>query len=698
MSQDELEILKRALIREKQSRKAVENSLEKKSTELSNVILQLKESNGNLENLLDEKKTELQGVFENINDAYIVIALNGNVLRMNNAAVDLFGYDIEKEKFNVTKLIYKEDEAYTLKSFKKLKEKGTFVDYTARVFTKQEKVRWVHINASVIYDKHQTPVAAQGIIKDITDAMRKTALIEEQKKELDVIVQNSSLGIVLTQSGRIIRTNQAIQRILGYSDEELSTLTIKDVSFEEDFHESKEYLERMDSGEIENFVINKRYRKKDGSVLWAKTNVNVVRDFIGNIKYQVALIEDVTFERERSLIINVINDIAKAILGKMNIYEIAWEITNSIAQYLGTQDCVIYLVDYKSDTLEQIAAFGEKLDKEKHIANKIILPIGKGIVGHVVLTGKSEIIGNTSKDERYVIDDKERLSEITVPIISEGVVIGIIDCEHESKNYFRKEHLTTLESIANLVAMQLKSAINIRERENAEAKNILLLNELGKSNDELQEYAHIISHDLKSPLRSIDALVSWIKEDNKGKLDEVSLQNFAHIENTLEKMERLISDVLTYSSTGANNLEKVDVDINELVHDLVDILYIPEHIEVKLLNTLPIIKGDKTKLHQLFQNLISNAVKFIDKEHGKIEIDVIEDTEFFKFSIKDNGIGVDKKFHNKIFKIFHTLKSSKKSSGIGLSIVKKVVNLHGGKVWLDSEIGKGTTFYFTLKK
>ena len=121
-------------------------------------------------------------------------------------------------------------------------------------------------------------------------------------------------------------------------------------------------------------------------------------------------------------------------------------------------------------------------------------------------------------------------------------------------------------------------------------------------------------------------------------------------------------------------------------------------MNVKIKKTLPNIKGDKTKLQQVFENLLTNAIKFSDKSKGVIEIDFSTKENHYEFSIKDNGIGIDKKYHDKIFKIFHTLNKSKDSSGIGLSIVKKIVSLHGGNIWLESKLNKGTTFYFTLKK
>ena len=331
MSQEQIDILQRALQREKAARKASEKILEEKSLQLYNTAQELKDVNQQLEHLLDEKTSQLQGIFENINDAYLVMDLNGNVIKMNDAAIDLFGYDIEKEKINVVSLIYNEDYGYAMRSFKELRSKGAFTNYTARVNTRNKGVRWVHINASVVFDKQKKPIAAQGIVRDITEAKRTAKLIEDQRQELDVIVENSSFGIVLTQNVNIIRTNETFQNALGYTKEELLNLSIKDVSLKEDYPISKDYIVKLEAGEIDNFVIDKRYRKKDNSILWAKTNVSAVRDQTGNIKYQVAIIEDITVEREKSLIINMINEVAKSILGKVDIYEIAHEITHSLS-------------------------------------------------------------------------------------------------------------------------------------------------------------------------------------------------------------------------------------------------------------------------------------------------------------------------------------------------------------------------------
>ena len=450
--------------------------------------------------------------------------------------------------------------------------------------------------------------------------------------------------------------------------------------------------------DIDSFVFTKRYKKKDGSGIWTKTNVNIVRDKNRKIKHQVVFVEDITSTIEKTFIIDLINNLTKSILDKTDITEIAWEIVNNIAGYLDSDDCVIYLVDNEKEIIEQIAVYGDKLADKKKIINKLVLAKGKGIVGSVAMSGVSELIKDTSKDPRYVMDQERRFSEIAVPIMSNGKAIGVIDSEHKQKNHYTTEHVKTLESIASLVAIKLRTAISIKERKKVEIRNEQLLEKLEKSNNELDEYAHTVSHDLKTPLQSIEALVSWIKSDNIENLDAISLKNISLIEDTLETMNQLITNILKYSIAGTVLYTEESVDLNALLEKIKNVLVIPEKLTITISSNLPIVKGDKTKFQQLFQNLIGNAIKFNKKENGTVEIDCIEKDSFYQFSVKDNGIGIEKKYHDKIFKIFHSLNKNKESTGIGLSIVKKIVNLYDGEIWLESSLNVGSTFYFTLKK
>jgi len=224
-----------------------------------------------------------------------------------------------------------------------------------------------------------------------------------------------------------------------------------------------------------------------------------------------------------------------------------------------------------------------------------------------------------------------------------------------------------------------------------------LLSELAHQNQELSDYAHMVSHDLKSPLRSIDTLTAWLKEDYRNAFDDNGKKTLDLIRNNVEKMDTLITGILEYSTIGKNQIEVYDVDTSKLIDDIINIIEVPEHINI-LKTNLPIIRGDKYRLQQLFQNLIGNAVKYNDKDQGIIKIGAESQKNHWLFYIEDNGQGIEKTYFEKIFKTFEKLDNNPNSSGIGLSIVKKIVDLYGGEIWLESKIDVGTTFYFTLKK
>jgi signal transduction histidine kinase len=225
-----------------------------------------------------------------------------------------------------------------------------------------------------------------------------------------------------------------------------------------------------------------------------------------------------------------------------------------------------------------------------------------------------------------------------------------------------------------------------------------LLQNLEKQNQALNEYAHVVSHDLKAPLRSIDTLINWFKEDNAAVLDENNTKSLDLILSNVEKMDLLIKGILDYSTIDKYEIDDRIIDLNYLVDEIVRTIHVPSHIEIIFNNPMPKVFGNDFRFKQLFQNLIQNAIKYNDKEKGIIEIGSIEKEKEFEFYVKDNGIGIKERYQSKIFDLFSKLENTDQSSGIGLSIVKKIIDLYGGKIWLESQESIGTTFYFTLPK
>ena len=404
MAKTELEILQRALERERKARKAAEAILEDKSRELFLLSQQLEQQNEHLKDDLSTRNSELQGVFDNLVDAYVMMQLDGYVIDMNKSAIELFGYDPAKQRLQVAKWLLEEDMEYAFNSYEQLIREGSFTDYRAQVRTKDKGIRNVHINASLIKDSAGNPIAAQGIVRDITEELKLAA-------------------------------------------------------------------------------------------------------------------------------------------------------------------------------------------------------------------------------------EKEQL---------------IIDLEQK--------------------------------------------------NQDLNDFAHIISHDLKSPLRAMDTLINWLKDDHGSGLDAEGQKTMNLLLEKVHWMDQLISGVLEYSRADQVAYEEQQVALTPLIQQMVKHMDVPSGIQIDVQEDLPELVVDRSRMHQLFQNLIGNAVRYTGSEQGQIKLSVEETEAHWLFALSDTGIGIAQEYHDKIFGVFESLEQNDRSTGIGLSIVKKIVSHYGGTIWLKSELGSGTTFFFTLSK
>ncbi len=224
--------------------------------------------------------------------------------------------------------------------------------------------------------------------------------------------------------------------------------------------------------------------------------------------------------------------------------------------------------------------------------------------------------------------------------------------------------------------------------------------ELAAANKELNDFAHVVSHDLKAPLRAIDALAAWLGESCFDKLNAAEREQFGLIRARVQRMHDLIEGVLQYSRAGGVREEQVEVNLSEVLPRVIDILSPPVHIKVQIETPLPTISAEPTRIQQVFQNLLSNAVKFNDKSAGLIRVGSIDDGEYWRFYVADNGPGIEQKDFERIFKIFETgrPRGQVESTGVGLAVVKRSVEMYGGRIWVESRVGEGSKFSFTYPK
>ncbi|MBU2929281.1 sensor histidine kinase [Winogradskyella psychrotolerans] len=300
---------------------------------------------------------------------------------------------------------------------------------------------------------------------------------------------------------------------------------------------------------------------------------------------------------------------------------------------------------------------------------------------------------------RAVLEPQGIKSLITIPKIKNGELIGFIGFDAVKKlNKYTENEKDILFVYANMLVNVIKRKENEERIKAQEKKKEELLQHLSLQNEELNEYAHVVSHDLKAPLINIHTLISWFMDDHKAAFTESDLKPLHQVLFNVEKMDFLIKGILDYSTI--DKLEQQDklVNFNTLITEVLQTLLISSHISITVQENLPGLYGNTWRFKQVFQNLIQNAIKYSDKDQGTIEIGCTAQDDLYQFHVKDNGVGIKPDYFEKIFKVFTKLESSSSSSGIGLSIVKKIITFYKGSIWLESEEGSGSTFYFTLPK
>jgi signal transduction histidine kinase len=276
--------------------------------------------------------------------------------------------------------------------------------------------------------------------------------------------------------------------------------------------------------------------------------------------------------------------------------------------------------------------------------------------------------------------------------------VTAVECVKQgATDYVLKDHLSRL----TLCVRRALEEMRLREEGKcAQDELARKMDELGRSNRDLEQFAYIASHDLQEPLRMVAAYTQLLAERYHGKLDEDADKYMGYAVEGALRMQALVHDLLTFSRVGRNGVERKNIDSSQAVREALQNLAVSLQESGAVVNqsTLPVMHSDRTQLLQLFQNLIGNAIKFRGKEPLIITVSAERKDKEWEFAIADNGIGIAPEHKEVIFSIFQRLhtRAEYPGNGVGLAICKKIVEQHGGRIWVDSEPGKGSTFRFTL--
>jgi PAS domain S-box-containing protein len=498
--------------------------------------------------------------------------------------------------------------------------------------------------------------------KQVEQALR---LSEEKYRS---IVENAIDGIFQsTIDGRFISVNSAMARMYGYESpgEMVNSLTDLASQLYVDPNQRSEMQSRLEAGEqITNFE-SQEYRK-DKSILWTSTNVQTVRDEHGKILYYEGTVEDISLrkklEEERKQ--------AKKELQQRESY---------LRAILDNFPFWVWLKDVESRFL----AVNKPLARDN------------GYDHPELLVGKTDFdITSDELAEKYQQDDRSVMDSGTQRIVEEAIIENGIE--------------TWVETFKSPIFDPQGNAIgttgfvrDITERKRAEMEREELIANLESKNTELERFTYTVSHDLKAPLVTISGFLGYLEQDMaSGNMSRFKLDS-QRIRDAVNKMRLLLDELLELSRIGRLVNPPEVIPFADLVQEALDAVHgqLEEGgIKVTVQPGLPAIYGDKQRLLEVLQNLVDNAAKFMgDQENPQIEIGERKEgdgkTTFF---VRDNGVGIASKYHEQVFGLFNKLNPEIDGTGVGLTLVKRIVEVHGGRIWVESEMGKGSTFCFTL--
>lgn len=593
----------------------------------------------------------------------------------------------------------------------------TIADQDMELVHKMRKVAFERILLRDEYLLYQEPRAiTQWHIK--SEALRNLLVVADTRfdqNEDKVLLQNAQENFAATFSGFSKFVENHTQRDsdlnskVGFNDAELrqiSQVLLKAYTLTDNInslHESAQTQAKnaRDSGTIIivifflggtfAIIFNSALIRKTLTQRLATLEKGVEIIGAGNLDYCIAL----EGEDELSALARASNSMAatlkKSFTSVDNLEKEVEQRKRTEEELRTTSDYLNKLIDYASSPI--IVWDPEfRITRFNHAFEKLIGKMEQEVLGQSLETLFPLDLVETSMDRIHTLLSSEGGEAVEINFRhTKGSVRTVL---WNAATLFAADGVTPLATIAQ--------GQNITKRKQAETKLAATIEDLRRSNQELEQFAYVASHDLQEPLRMVTSYTQLLAERYQDQLDDKAQKFIHYAVDGAVRMQLLINDLLIYSRVGTKGMPLELTDVHTVLGEAKNILGMAIY-EAKAIITndeLPDVRADASQLVQLFQNLIGNAVKFRGEQYPHIHISARDEGQEWLFSVRDNGIGIDPQYADKLFIIFQRLHSRDEypGSGIGLAICKKIIERHGGRIWFESELGKGTTFYFTFPK
>jgi PAS domain S-box-containing protein len=494
---------------------------------------------------------------------------------------------------------------------------------------------------------------------------------------------------VLDRDLKIVFCNQTAARLIGKTQKELVGHRIWDVVPEArgtPFHRAYEQV--LSTGQP--MTLEEYYQPWDR---WFESSIYPLPDGLAVYTRDVTMRKhamELTTRLARHAALRA--DVSVALSDERDVRKMLQRACELIVDHLDAVFARVWTLDDVGSTLLLQASAGLYTHTDgSHRA----VPVGKFKIGRIAASRKPHLSNDVAHDSE--IGDpawaaREKMVAFAgYPLLVDGNVVGVLAMF--SRSHLAADTMSAIGSIADLIGQGF-----VRRRTEIELEQ--KVSELARSNADLEQFAYVASHDLQEPLRMVASYNQLLARRYKGKLGEDADEFIGFTVEGVTRMQRLINDLLAYSRVGTRGGERVEVDLAKVFETTVQNLEqaIKDTGAIVTADPLPKVVADEPQMMQLLQNLIGNAIKFHGEDVPKIHVGVKAQSKQFEFSVKDNGLGIDPQYFERIFVIFQRLnpRENYPGTGIGLAICKKIVERHGGRIWVESAPGQGSTVLFTI--
>lgn len=612
-----------------------------------------------------------------IGDAVIATDAEGNVLQMNPVAETLTGWSEIDAKGRPTAQVFKVVNEETRREVE---------SPVARVLREGVVVGLANHSLLIAKDGVERPIADSGapirgekgeflgavlVFRDQTTERRAENEVRQAEERFRTFFDNAPIGKSVTApDGKLLRVNAAFGAMLGYSVEELQTISFASITHPDDLAESRECIRALLAGERDVWTMEKRYLAKDGRHVWTRVTTRLQRGEVQSPLYFLTHIEDITEIKRASVALRESEQRLRRLYESGLLGVIFW---NMRGQIVDANDKFLQMAGYSRDDVAtgQIDWVNMTPPEYRYL--------DEASVAELKATG----VNKTPFDKEYVRKDGTR-----IPITIAGAMLD-------------EERVDGVAFVLDITERKRMEEKIRRNRDELEQRVRDRTAELEESNKELEAFSYSVSHDLRAPLRAIDGFTRLLATRYEPQLDAEGQRLCSVIRENTRKMGRLIDDLLAFSRLGRAAMLPSVIDMGTMANSVFYELTTPEsreRIDFEV-RSLPTAIGDLSLMRQVWTNLLGNAVKFSSKRERsiiKVSGEIREGENVY--AVQDNGAGFDMQYVGKLFGVFQRLHSTKEfeGTGVGLALVQRVIRRHGGRVWAEGKIDQGAKFYFAL--